>query len=305
MENKIIHRIFLSIFMILGLVSYVLIQNKIINDDLNLLLFCFFLILILGVSHGALDHLRGKKIFKPVFQKSWFLLFYPGYISLSLVVILCWILFPAITLLLFLFIASYHFGEEDLRFFLNGNGFIFNMLSFLKGFLIITLSFHYSFDSTSMFFEYLLVPQEFYKNIVQYKSLFFSMNLILLVIGLIFLLKNQLDKLVLILLEILLIVLSFIYLPLILAFSLYFCFLHSSKHMIGLSRELDPKNIMNGLKLFSIKAIPLTLLTAIIAIVVVYYLDQNLSKNIVQTIFIGLASLTLPHILLEILNRKK
>ncbi len=305
MENKIIHRIFLSIFMILGLVSYVLIQNKIINDDLNLLLFCFFLILILGVSHGALDHLRGKKIFKPVFQKSWFLLFYPGYISLSLVVILCWILFPAITLLLFLFIASYHFGEEDLRFFLNGNGFIFNILSFLKGFLIITLSFHYSFDSTSMFFEYLLVPQEFYKNIVQYKSLFFSMNLILLVIGLIFLLKNQLDKLVLILLEILLIVLSFIYLPLILAFSLYFCFLHSSKHMIGLSRELDPKNIMNGLKLFSIKAIPLTLLTAIIAIVVVYYLDQNLSKNIVQTIFIGLASLTLPHILLEILNRKK
>lgn len=305
MENKIIHRIFLSIFMILGLVSYVLIQNKIINDDLNLLLFCFFLILILGVSHGALDHLRGKKIFKPVFQKSWFLLFYPGYISLSLVVILCWILFPAITLLLFLFIASYHFGEEDLRFFLNGNSFVFNMLSFLKGFLIITLSFHYSFDSTSMFFEYLLVPQEFYKNIVQYKSLFFSINLILVVIGLIFLLKNQLDKLVLILLEILFIVLSFIYLPLILAFSLYFCFLHSSKHMIGLSKELDPKNIMNGLKLFSIKAIPLTLLTAIIAIVVVYYLDQNLSKNIVQTIFIGLASLTLPHILLEILDRKK
>ena len=75
--------------------------------------------------------------------------------------------------------------------------------------------------------------------------------------------------------------------------------------MIGLSKELDPKNIMNGLKLFSIKAIPLTLLTAIIAIVVVYYLDQNLSKNIVQTIFIGLASLTLPHILLEILDRKK
>ena len=132
-----------------------------------------------------------------------------------------------------------------------------------------------------------------------------SINLFLIIIGLIYLLREQIDKLVLILLEILFIILSFIYLPLILAFSLYFCFLHSSKHIIGLSRELDSENIINGLKLFSIKAIPLTLLTAVIALITVYYLDESLSRNIVQTIFIGLASLTLPHILLEILDRKK
>ena len=206
---------------------------------------------------------------------------------------------------MFLLIASYHFGEEDLSFFYKGNGFIFNISSFLKGLLIITLAFHYSFDSTSIFFEYLLVPQESYENIIQFKSLFFSINLFLIIIGLIYLLREQIDKLVLILLEILFIILSFIYLPLILAFSLYFCFLHSSKHIIGLSRELDSENIINGLKLFSIKAIPLTLLTAVIALITVYYLDESLSRNIVQTIFIGLASLTLPHILLEILDRKK
>tara|TARA_B100002019_G_C21228406_1_gene578671 strand:+ start:427 stop:861 length:435 start_codon:yes stop_codon:yes gene_type:complete len=134
---------------------------------------------------------------------------------------------------------------------------------------------------------------------------FFSINLFLIIVGLIYLLREQIDKLVLILLEILFIILSFIYLPLILAFSLYFCFLHSSKHIIGLSSELDSENIINGLKLFSIKAIPLTLLTAVIALITVYYLDESLSRNIVQTIFIGLASLTLPHILLEILDRKK
>jgi Brp/Blh family beta-carotene 15,15'-monooxygenase len=75
------------------------------------------MILILGVSHGALDHLRGKKIFHPLLKKKWSVLFYPGYILLSLTVIFGWILFPVIALLLFLLVASYHFGEEDLRFF--------------------------------------------------------------------------------------------------------------------------------------------------------------------------------------------
>ena len=97
---------------------------------------------------------------------------------------------------------------------------------------------------------------------------------------------------------------SFIYLPLILAFSMYFCFLHSSKHIIGLTRELDAQNIRNGLKLFIIKATPLTLLTVIFAFLSIYFLDQNINKNIIKVIFIGLASLTLPHILLEILDRK-
>ena len=134
-------------------------------------------------------------------------------------------------------------------------------------------------------------------------SLIFSANLIFLIISLIYLFRKQINKLVLILFEIIFILLSFIYLPLILAFSMYFCFLHSSKHIIGLARELDSQNIRNGLKLFIVKAVPLTLLTAIFAFLSLYFLDQNINENIIKVIFIGLASLTLPHILLEILDR--
>ena len=85
---------------------------------------------------------------------------------------------------------------------------------------------------------------------------------------------------------------------------MYFCFLHSSKHIFGLARELDSQNIRNGLKLFIVKAVPLTLLTAFFAFLSLYFLDQNINENIIKIIFIGLASLTLPHILLEILDRK-
>ena len=79
---------------------------------------------------------------------------------------------------------------------------------------------------------------------------------------------------------------------------------HSSKHIIGLARELDSKNISNGLKLFVLKATPLTLLTVILAFLLLYFLDQNINENIIQVIFIGLASLTLPHIILEVLDRR-
>ena len=304
MENKKIHYLILLVFSIFGLINYFLIKNNIIADNLKLLIFCFFMILILGVSHGALDNFRGKNLFHPMFKKNWYFFFYPAYILLSLMVIFCWTIFPAITLLLFLVVASYHFGEEDLRFFFKGRGYFFNLVSFLKGALIITLSFHYSHGTTVIFFEYLMVPQIEYEKLTEFKSLLFSANLIFLIISLIYLLRKQINKLVLILFEIILILLSFVYLPLILAFSMYFCFLHSSKHIIGLARQLDSQNTRNGLKLFIVKAIPLTLLTAVFAFLALYFLDQNINENIIKVIFIGLASLTLPHILLEILDRK-
>ena len=304
MENKKIHYLMLLVFSIFGLINFFLLKNNIITDNLKLLIFCFFMILILGVSHGALDNFRGKNLFQPILKKNWFIFFYPGYILLSLMVIFCWTIFPAITLLLFLVVASYHFGEEDLRFFFKGRGFLFNLVSFLKGALIITLSFHYSHENTVIFFEYLMVPQIEYEKLTEFKSLLFSANLIFLIISLIYLLRKKINKLVLILFEIIFILLSFMYLPLILAFSMYFCFLHSSKHIIGLARELDSQNTGNGLKLFIVKATPLTLLTAVFAFLSLYFLDQNINENIIKVIFIGLASLTLPHILLEILDRK-
>ena len=69
---KNIHITFLSAFSGLGLVCYALLQKKWIENDISLLIFCFILILTLGVSHGALDHLRGEKILKPILKKGGF-----------------------------------------------------------------------------------------------------------------------------------------------------------------------------------------------------------------------------------------
>ena len=85
------------------------------------------------------------------------------------------------------------------------------------------------------------------------------------------------------------------------AFTVYFCFLHSIRHSISLAIELDPNSIINGFKLFVKKALPLTILTAIFSFIAIYLLSylNNLDSAILKIIFIGLASLTFPHILLE------
>ena len=91
-----------------------------------------------------------------------------------------------------------------------------------------------------------------------------------------------------------------------LAFTIYFCFLHSARHSFKLSNELNKISLIEGLKKFALKAIPLTILTAflfIISLIIIknyYALDNAISK----IIFIGLASLTFPHILLEYLLEK-
>ena len=91
------------------------------------------------------------------------------------------------------------------------------------------------------------------------------------------------------------------YLTSLLAFTFYFCFLHSVRHSISLIFELDRNDFKNGFLIFLKKAIPLTLITAILFVSSLFILKNYyvLDNAILKVIFIGLASLTFPHILLE------
>ena len=91
------------------------------------------------------------------------------------------------------------------------------------------------------------------------------------------------------------------YLSPLVAFTVYFCFLHSIRHSITLIYEIDKNDFKNGLKVFGCKALPLSVLTAIFCLIGLYILNNNYDFNssILKIIFIGLASLTFPHILLE------
>jgi len=264
---------------------------------------CFLLVLIVGVSHGSLDHIKGGELLKLFNIKSTYI-FYITYILISAAVVVTWILLPSITLIVFLIIASYHFGKEDTHFLINNRSYFTQLLYFFKGFLIILAPLTFHFQETIAIFKLLLIDNEvFYSglnyietnNIIQ-KGIVFSF-----LAHVILFLKNFEMKKFLIFFDYFSILTLNLYLTPLIAFTIYFCFLHSIRHSISLAVEIDPDSVINGFKLFVKKALPLTILTGVFSFIALYLLNNsyNLDNAILKIIFIGLASLTFPHILLE------
>ena len=72
------------------------------------IILCLFLILIIGISHGSLDNIKGEKLLRSFGIKS-DVLFYFIYTMISFLIIILWLIFPNTVLLLFLIVAAYHF----------------------------------------------------------------------------------------------------------------------------------------------------------------------------------------------------
>ena len=56
-------------------------------------LICLLLILSIGVSHGSLDNIKGKKLFEMLKINNFFI-FYLSYILLAILIIIFWLIFP-------------------------------------------------------------------------------------------------------------------------------------------------------------------------------------------------------------------
>ena len=273
-------------------------------NDFNISpLICLFLILIIGVSHGCLDHQKGKKLFEILNIRKIFI-FYLSYILIAILVIIIWIIIPLVSLIIFLTVASFHFGKEDAQFLISENSYFNQLLFFFKGLLIILAPMFFHFDETVSIFKLLLVDNEiFYSTLafIEAKKVL-PILIILSTLSSIYLFLNKFDnkKFTIFLDYFSILILNYYLVPLV-AFTIYFCFLHSIRHSISLIYEINNKDFINGFKIFTKKALPLTILTAIFCLIGLYLLNNiyDLHNSISKTIFIGLASLTFPHILLE------
>ena len=212
--------------------------------------------------------------------------------------------FATVVLITFLIVASFHFGKEDTQFLINNNSYLNQFLFFLKGSLVILAPLYFNFNETVSIFKLLLIENESF-----YQSLNMIENNNLLIFGIVlstlsniflFFKKFELRKFTIFFDYFSIIIINMHFSPLI-AFTIYFCFLHSIRHSISLITELDQESLSNGFLVFIKKATPLTILTAIFCLIGLYFLNNNynLDSAILKLIFIGLASLTFPHILLE------
>ncbi len=269
---------------------------------------CLLLILSIGVSHGSLDNEKGRKLFQ-ILGINNFLIFYLSYILIALIVIILWLIIPSVSLIIFLIVAAYHFGKEDTQFLIVKNTYYNQLLFFLKGSLIILAPMYFHFDETISIFKLLLIDNEsFYKllDLIETNKILLY-GIVLSTLSSIILFANNFEfkKFTIFLDYFSILIINYYFSPLV-AFTIYFCFLHSVRHSISLMSELDKNNLANGLKIFIKKALPLTILAAIFCFVGLYLLYNTYSfdSSILKIIFIGLASLTFPHILLEYLIEK-
>ncbi len=308
MENKIkkinlnhsfVFFIFCNIF---SLITFV------INDFTVSPLICLLLILSIGISHGSLDNLKGEKLLK-IFGINNFFIFYILYILISILVIILWIIIPSISLIIFLIVASYHFGKEDTQFLVVENSYLNQFLFFVKGTLIVLAPVYFHFNETINIFKILLIDNEnfyiFLNFIETNKILLFGIILSTLANIILFAKNFEIKKFAIFLDYFSILILNYYFSPL-LAFTLYFCFLHSIRHSITLILELEKNNLNLGFKMFVKKALPLTVLTASLCLIGLYFINKTYAfdSSILKIIFIGLASLTFPHILLEYVLEK-
>ena len=266
-------------------------------------LICLFLILSIGVSHGSLDNVKGGKLLK-IFECKNIYIFYLVYILIASIVIVIWLIIPSVSLIIFLIVASLHFGKEDTHFLISENSYYYQFLFFLKGLLVILAPMYFHFEDTISIFKLLLIDNEFFYTTLNFIEV---NNLMLLGIMLstlsnvlLFIKEFEIKKFTIFLDYFSILIINYYFSPLV-AFTIYFCFLHSVRHSITLMHESDKNSLKNGLKIFIKKSIPLTVATAFLCLIGLYLLNNsyNLDSSILKVIFIGLASLTFPHILLE------
>ena len=286
---------FFNIF-ILFTVSEVLKSKEIEIPFKNII--CFFLISIIGVSHGALDHIKGYKLME-VYKINNKYLFYPVYIFCCLLVIFFWIIFPSLTLILFLLVASYHFGKEDSCVGSIIKKKFINLFYLFKGSVVVVAPLFFHTEETLQIFKILG------DNLIMTHENFLVSLLFISFIANFFIMQWSNNGGFFLADWVTIFTLNIFFSPLV-AFTIYFCFLHSVRHSFGLIYEINKKKFKNGLKKFLKRALPLTLVTAILFIFGVYILTNYyvLDDAIMKVIFIGLASLTFPHILLEYLIEK-
>ena len=283
---------------ILFFITLILLASDYLNFNYQisfLNIICFFLISTIGVTHGALDNLKGYKLLKIYGIKKNYV-FYLAYITLSFFTILFWILFPMSTLALFLLVASYHFGKEDSSFGKLKKMKLNGLLFFLKGSIVILAPLIFHTDETLKIFEILGVQLK-----ITNTDILFSLIALSLLSN--FFINNNAKFSLLDWITIL--ILNITFSPLV-AFTIYFCFLHSVRHSLSLIYELNKNNFKKGFRDFVKKALPLTMITGILYLFAASLLvnTYSLDDAILKVIFIGLASLTFPHILLEYLLEK-
>ncbi len=241
-----------------------------------------------GLAHGSLDLLVAKKIglVKNEIDKFIFLLIY---ISIPLIFFYAWMVFPNIVFIIFLLLSIYHFGMSDS---ITNNKTIEILV---RGALVIVLPFKFHIEETIEIFSYFYVNEFFLENLNEFFNYIFFILIFLILLCLIlnYKKKSANNKSIILILELIGLFFCFWFFEPLISFFIYFCFLHSTRHLIDEQKNLELSN-----KHLFYKTLPMTFITLIFFIALFIFFQNSPNNLNINLVVIGISSLTVSHIIL-------
>ena len=263
-----------------------MIEGLVLLDMASVIALLF--VVLIGLPHGAFDgaianHLGAGRSFAAAAK------FIASYCAAAGLVIAIWIAFPSVTLALFLIISMIHFGRGDVS---AKSGPVFMIQVLLHGGLPIFGIIYFQQTSVIPLFD-ALTNGDPNLAILTSNIVVPAMGLMAVVYGLMAFRDTSLRARFT---EFILLAVVFSFLPPLVSFALYFCIIHTGRHMRRIWHVLASSSSPKGLYR---QAAGFTLASWLVGGAAFLWLETgNFDAALLRVVFIGLAALTVPHMIL-------
>ena len=239
-------------------------------------------VVLLGLPHGALDPLVARKAFA-AYKRYSHPVFYMVYLSAVCLYALLWMRLPTLGLAGFLMISAYHFGRD---WYPRGNA----LTRLGYGLTVVSLPSILHGHAEAQIFN--LLGTAHAQMLVEISRVISPFAVIVGGVGAVLQFTQRRKDLV----EFLAIVAGALLLEPLVFFTCYFSLLHSPRHLLETAKDLGLENCQS----IALKSMTILIATLMLGGLFYLYLPHaSMSGRIVMTVFIGLAALTVPHMLLE------
>ncbi len=239
-----------------------------------------------GLAHGSIDIFTAKR-FNLIKSNKSLIFFLTIYISIPIFFFYFWLKFPNLFFVFFLILSGLHFGISDRE---SKSFLVKNMEVLLRAIIIIIVPVRFYTDEIKEIFLFFFVSDNFITSFYYWSEFFLYLAIFILILFLISFLLKKISKNLII--EIILLIFCFTYFKPLVSFLIYFCFLHSVRHLLYEKLKLNL-----SLKRLILKTLPMTVLSCLFIIFLIITVNKNNLFN-VSHIVIAISSLTISHIFL-------
>ena len=281
-----------KIFLLVNVLFVILLsffENMIYSSFITQIYIFIIPLLWPGLAHGSIDILTAKR--KNIISSDKNnLIFLISYVIIPVFFFLIWLNFPNFTFTVFLVLSLLHFGISDKLYF---DKLISLIEISLRALIVFTLPIVFHNYETIQIVRFLYVSDEYLLTLTKFFEylVYFIIPLMALFIYYSFI-KQNLGGI----LEIFIILFCFYFFKPLVSFLLYFCFLHSTRHL------LNEKKLLNlSFKKIFFKTIPMTSIVVVgtfILLFLSYFFFKSSSLLFSSYIIIALFCFTIPHIIL-------